>query len=455
MEALLGAGQLNPSCGSIADLQAQLRDLLSSRVTDTRADHISVTFEIRATAVFNIPVAEPETEALDNSSNIDPLLGGARTSVAPVVNGNETEPTRRVNAIDTLIDQPGADPVLQTSIARHIIASLGEVDGSNWVVRQVSHSEQGWTFTHICKDSWQAWSRQASKNPPKTAIAEWSEKGGQDPVHMARPAFDCRGSVKIAFVKSTKSIDVKYEHTQMHKTVAELIELLAPPPPAPLVKTSAKKPKETRPAKPPKEPKELQQRKSRPLKRAGEDGVPDGEDLQPNKKRKKKDSTAPVGPDGTVLPPEMLGALPVGNSIAPQLYNTQPGSSGGAQSNGSSNSPDGLVNANDGAASADVHAHSILNLPPGEAARRRDVAIKLLTDSSIDPKTLSAEQFNIFANQSPELQQDSLAMLIKYGAARLHIVHPTRDGPGSASPTPGNSTDPGGGSLQSPKQKNP
>jgi hypothetical protein len=189
MEALLGAGQSNPACGSIADLQAQLRDLLQSRVAETRAEHTSVSFEIWATAIFEIPVTETENEALENASNIDPLLGGARSSVAApaAVNGNAGgQPVRRVNAIDTLINQPVDDPVLQTTIARLIIASLGEVDASSWTVRQISRTEQGWTFTYICKDSWQAWSRQASKTPARTAIGEWSEKGGQDPVHLGK-----------------------------------------------------------------------------------------------------------------------------------------------------------------------------------------------------------------------------------------------------------------------------
>jgi hypothetical protein len=183
MEALLGVSQPNPSCGSIADLQTRLHDLFSTRVTDTRADHVSVTFEIRATAVFDIPV-DNENEAHESASNIDPLLGGARPSAAPAVNGDGGPATRRVNAIDALINQPVDDPVLQTTIARHIIASLGQVDGSGWVVRQVSRIDQCWTFTYICKDSWQAWSRQASKHNPKTVIGEWSEKGGQDPAHL-------------------------------------------------------------------------------------------------------------------------------------------------------------------------------------------------------------------------------------------------------------------------------
>lgn len=257
----------------------------------------------------------------------------------------------------------------------------------------------------------------------------------------ARPAFDCRGSVKIAFSKATKTIDVKYEHTPIHKTVAELIELLAPPPIAPIIKTPAKKVKEPKAPKeprPPKEPKPKTPRSSK--KRVGEDGIAAGEGSQPKRSRKKKDSLAPIASNGAVLPPEMPGALPVGDPSARQLYNTQTGTPDGPQPRGSGSYPEGLVNAaNDASAASitsEVHAHSILNLPPGEAARRREVAIKLLSDNNLDPKTLSAEQFNIFANQSPDLQNDSLAMLLEYGAERLRIVHPTKEASNSGQSTP-------------------
>lgn len=185
-----------------------------------------------------------------------------------------------------------------------------------------------------------------------------------------------------------------------------------------------------------------------------ENGVLDGEGSQPKKRRKNKDS---IAPGGRVLPPEMPGALPVGEPSARQLYNTQAGIPGDAQLGGSSSYPEGLVsaaNAHDAAASnADVHTHSILNLPPGEAARRRDVAIKLLTSSNIDPKTLSAEQFSIFANQSPELQQDSLTMLVKYGAERLRIVHPDRDGASSGQATPNKQSTPAAAGVRPPTFK--
>ncbi|KAK3390445.1 hypothetical protein B0H63DRAFT_446563 [Podospora didyma] len=451
MEALLSATQNSShTCGSVADLRDNLRGILSSKVTETRAEHVSLTLGLRSTTIFDVPVFETESEALENASNIDPLLGGSRSSVAPVSQANDSQQTRKIKAIDTLINQPLDDHVLQNSVAKHIISSLGEVDGSSWTVRQVSRNDQGWTFTHICKHSRQAWSRQNSKNPARITICEWSNKDGQDPVNLGRPAFDCRGSVTIAFVRSTRSIDVKYDHTPMHKTVSQLIDLLIPPPeePAPVVnRRAAKEPKERppRPPRPPKEPKSLKELKApRPpktpkssKKRQAENGQQEGETSQPKKRWKKKDSTA--GANGTVVPPEMPGALPVGQDSDHQLYNTTTQSYGNDGLGVSGSYAEGLVGSStaNGAGPRSksqasdhggVHSQSILNLPPGEAARRRDVAMKLLSDQGTDPQTLSPDQFNIFANQSSKLQHESLAMLVKYGAERLHIVHPTKNG---------------------------
>lgn len=197
MEALLGASNSNPSCGSVLELKEQLRSVFSTKVTEKRAEHVSVTLELRSTSVFHIPVAEPENEQLEQAASIDPSSGGARASVAPGapgggvdangnVNGNP-QPTRQINAIDTLINQPSDDHVLQKSVAKHIITTLGEIDGSSWTVRQVSRGEQGWTFGYICKDSWQAWSRQNAKNPARAVIGEWSQKPeAQDAVNLSK-----------------------------------------------------------------------------------------------------------------------------------------------------------------------------------------------------------------------------------------------------------------------------
>ncbi|CCE31487.1 uncharacterized protein CPUR_05340 [Claviceps purpurea 20.1] len=66
----------------------------------------------------------------------------------------------------------------------------------------------------------------------------------------------------------------------------------------------------------------------------------------------------------------------------------------------------------------------ILNVTPEEAERRMDVALKMLAEAEIDSATLSADQLTIFANQAPNLQKESLNMLITYGAERLQIIHP-------------------------------
>ena len=64
------------------------------------------------------------------------------------------------------------------------------------------------------------------------------------------------------------------------------------------------------------------------------------------------------------------------------------------------------------------------NVSAEEAARRLAIARTLLVEAGVNPDTLSAGQMNIFANQSPDLQKDSVAMLAKYGAERLQIIHP-------------------------------
>jgi hypothetical protein len=78
-------------------------------------------------------------------------------------------------------------------------------------------------------------------------------------------------------------------------------------------------------------------------------------------------------------------------------------------------------------------AQLVINVTPEEAERRRNVAVAMLQQAAVDPESLSPEQFNIFANQSPDLQKESLNMLIRYGAERLRIVHPSSK-EGSAQP---------------------
>lgn len=335
------------------DFKLQLGTLRETKVTDTKAQHMTATFAFRATTVFTVP--ENEGEAPEN-----PPDGGPATSPT-------NERTRDIRAHETLMNQPADDPALQKLVAKHIITHLGAVDGSAWTVRSVARTSAGWTFQYLCKSSIQAWARQHVKQSAKVLVGLSSGKDGHDPVNLARPAFDCRGTVTIAFAKSNRKITVKLEHTPFHKTVAELADLFKPPPP-PV------------PEKPPRK------------RKAPVVGEQNGQAAAPKKKRKKN----PAHADDPTKP----RASAAGTTTAAE----------------------------------DAH-DPLLNLSPSEAARRRDEANRVLTEAGIDPTTLSAEQFDIFSNQSPDLQKESLAMLVKYGAERLRIVHPNKDGAGdSAAP---------------------
>ncbi|KAI0017632.1 hypothetical protein F4780DRAFT_772208 [Xylariomycetidae sp. FL0641] len=354
-------------CTSVEDLRNNLRHVIASKSSPDRAQHVSCTFELRPNSIFYL-TADAENA---NGDGVEP-------TTAP-----DLPVSRTVTASETVLNQPPDNPVLQRSVAKHIVSALGAEDGSSWTTRSVIRNTQGWTLTYICKASRQAWDRANAKSSERPPIASFSGNGGLDPTNLSRPAFDCRGSLTIAFSKFSREISVKYEHTPLHRTVKDLVDRLAPLEPPPPVNNgnmgSQKTPKVKRP--PPAEGEEGSSRK---------------------KRQKKKKGNAPEAPmDGT--------------------------------------SADGQAEASNGtgAAQNDIHLTSILNVPPEEAERRRTVAMNLLSSRGIPPETLSPEQFNIFANQAPNLQSSSLEMLAKYGAERLRIVHPDdKDPAASASSTP-------------------
>ncbi|KAI1503122.1 hypothetical protein F5X99DRAFT_417508 [Biscogniauxia marginata] len=398
MDALLDSPRSNQVCSSVQDLQSQLHKLLATKSSDTRAEHASFTFELRYNTVFYL-TAESEDGAADG---VDP----AQSHQQPI--------SRTVNASETVQNQPTDDPALQKAVAKHIISAIGAVDGSSWSVRLVARGAQGWTFTYICKDSLQAWNRANAKNTERPVIGDYSGAGGLDTINLSRPAFDCRGTLTIAFSKANRAVVAKYEHTPFHKTVVQLVDRLAPSLPPPPVNNGSNSSQRTPKAKRP----------------------PPAEGEESNRKKRKRKGKAPEAP--------MMGVAPVGHESTTQ-NNEGPQNA----------SPSG------------VHLTSILNVPPAEAERRRQTAIELLSGRGIDPATLSAEQFNIFANQAPNLQSASLDMLAKYGAERLRIVHPddnktqatssnstpTQERSTDATPTTGPTTSSASGAAETPSKK--
>ncbi|KAK5636538.1 hypothetical protein RRF57_012251 [Xylaria bambusicola] len=382
----------NVPCRSLEELHGQLHQLIATTTTETRADHISPSFELLSNTALHL-TPDSENTAIDGA---DP--GSAAPQQQPVV--------RTVMVSETVQNQPTDDPVLQQAVAKHISSAIGAVDGSTWTVRQVTRGAQGWQFTYICKASLQAWKRANAKNPDRPIIASYSASGGLDPINLSRPAFDCRGSLKIAFSKSTRGIVVNYEHTPLHKTVTQLVDRFVPAPvPVRAVNNATQKtPKAKRP---------------RPV---------DGE----GSKKKTPKAKAPAGEgeeSGHKKRTPKAKRPPPAEGEGSSKKRRKMGKAAGASVEGVE---DGQ---NVSRTQAQPRFTGFLNVPPAEAERRRQTAIELLSGKGIDPATLSAEQFNIFANQAPNLQSASLDMLAKYGAERLRIVHPDEKGQAGSSST--------------------
>ena len=214
---------------------------------------------------------------------------------------------------------------------------------------------------------------------------------------------------------------MSYEHTRLHKTVSQMAELYV---------------LQAEPA--PRGPRG-------PYKKRKADGQPEGEARRKSKK-KKSGEAAEAGATGETAANDDGAANGDVDGTTDGTTNGTPNATPNETPNGKprrkrpykKSQADDVGAGSDDAASPGAPALISLNLPPGEAARRTDVANKLLQEAGIDPQTLSQEQFGIFANQSPELQRESLSMLINYGAERLRIVHPNKD---TASPSPASSPD--------------
>ncbi|KAI1368621.1 hypothetical protein F5Y08DRAFT_325903 [Xylaria arbuscula] len=386
-------------CRSLDELQGQLHQLLASTTTDTRANHITPSFELVSNAALHL-TADSEHSTPD----------GADTALAvpqqqPII--------RTVMVSESVQNQPADDPVLQQTVAKHISNAIGAVDGSSWVVRQVTRGAQGWQFTYICKASLQAWKRANAKNPDRPAIASYSASGGLDPINLSRPAFDCRGSLKISFSKSTRAIIVNYEHTPLHKTVTQLVDRFVPAPiPVRIDNNGAQKtPKAKRPRPADGESSKKRTPKAKPPAADGEEGT--------RKKRTPKAKRPAPGSQET------------GEGSSRKRRKTGKAAEASAEGGGDGqNTPQGQTQPNN---TDKTGFTGFLNVPPAEAERRRQTAVELLTGKGIDPATLSSEQFNIFANQAPNLQSASLDMLAKYGAERLRIVHPDEKGQAASS----------------------
>jgi len=366
------------------------------------------------------------TDMPDGLDTVDPSLGGLSSSGATDGAG---QATRVVLANETLMNQSD-NPVLQRSVAKYILGAVSAADASTWMLRDLSRGSHGWTFTYICKDSHQYWYRQTAKNPSQAVIGEYSLQE-PDPVLMARPAFDCRGCALVSFNRSSRSITVKYDHTLLHKTVGQLSELF-PPPQRQLGPGAQKILQQKTPKKSTSEQKEkgpASEKKSRAPSKKRQSQAGDETGQQPKKRRRKKkqDDVSAEGHADHQGPSQAMAPSWPEQPAHHQLLQS-PGQSYGEYSSGNANDSAAAQHDPSGKPLAPQNGSAPtllpLNVSADEAARRQTVAGKLLSDAGVNPDSLSTEQMNIFSNQGPDLQKDSIAMLAKYGAERLHIIHP-------------------------------
>ncbi|KAH7160248.1 hypothetical protein B0J13DRAFT_670860 [Dactylonectria estremocensis] len=418
----------NLPCSSVGGLQLQLRSVLDAKAAPNRAEHVSITLELGAMIQFTIVAFETENGDHEASTAIDPALGGGpSTSVTEQQIG--ARPSQVVGAGEALMSQQD-DPSLQRSVARHIMDAVGATDGCVWTFRGMSQEAQGWKFTYMCKDSFQQWRRQHAKHLTKVIVGEYSQR--EPDSTLSRPAFDCRGTVIVDFDRKSRAITVKYGHTPLHKTVAELSEYFRPTP---------------RPLGPGAQ-KLLQQKTPRRKRAEGKAEKKAQDELRNPRKRKKKN-------DGESQPVLVGDSAPVpGDGQYPQSQEVE-----SAQNQRvSGDYPEDLLTGGSTQTRNQAKTQKTVSqpptgvtfpvqIPPAEAARRREAAMTMLSEAGVPPDSLSADQFNIFSNQSPDLQKESLSMLVKYGAERLRIVHPNNKGASSSASA---TTFPGRTSLPSP-----
>jgi hypothetical protein len=171
------------ACACVEELQLRLRDLFNGKVTTTRAERVATRLDLAATAELTLGVSEGENDVLEGLSTLDPSLGGAlSTSIPTDADGGQS--ARVVLVGDALMNQPPDEPVLQSSIAKHVVDGVSQVDGSEWTVRESSRGAHGWTFSYICKGSMQHWQRQ-NNGQPKMLVADYSHKE-IDPVSSSK-----------------------------------------------------------------------------------------------------------------------------------------------------------------------------------------------------------------------------------------------------------------------------
>ncbi|KAG6080504.1 hypothetical protein E4U16_000276 [Claviceps sp. LM84 group G4] len=399
------------SCLSVAELEGRLRNTIREKKTEVRAERINNVFNIAGTAEFTINATQTQTQTPNNGLvAVDPMLRGAEPMDVDMDNQAQS---RIYTALSILRSQPSSNPSIQQAVATQIVAAASAADSSSWILHHTELTTMGWTFTYLCEGSTTIWNAR-NQHKVRVIVGDFSKRD-PDPLLMSRPAFDCKGRLIISFPRKERHIIVRYDHMPLHMTVADHMEFTKPPPmigpqkpsKATLIEANRQAQKEAASVK----RKAYRLAKKQEAMEAQEAAIRDGiaSPEKPRKGRQSKyteaaevplvDQASPALDDADLI--QLQQAISheeeqVGIAIAPAVTPTEP-------------PPTKAL---------------ILNVTPEEAERRMDVALKMLAEAGIDSATLSADQLTIFANQAPDLQKESLNLLITYGAERLQIIHP-------------------------------
>lgn len=418
------------ACASVSELEQRFRSAIEEKTTEVRAERVSMALEIAATAEFSINATQLQAQDND-TSNVDPSLMGTDPME---VETDKAHQSQMYTTLEVLRSQPSSNPSTQQAVAGLIVEAASAADSSSWMLHQAEMAPSGWIFTFLCAGSTAVWKMQ-NQGKIKSVVGDYSKKD-PDPVLFSRPAFDCKGRITVSFPKKERRIIVRYDHMPLHKTVADHVEFMKPPPmigpqkpsKATLAEAARKAQKEAAKAR---RMANRQAKRKEAMEAAAQDGTP-----KPKRSRKKKDKEVQLS-----LADQASRALEDADVIQLQQAITHE-----SQQNGGGTAGQAATSAAAAAAGDQPRPASkalVLNVSPEEAARRMDVAQKMLKEAGINHASLSADQLAIFANQAPDLQKESLNMLITYGAERLQIIHPSNRENSNSAPPPTNTRAPG------------
>ncbi len=146
-------------CNAVEDLQRCLRQMVEANSRSLIPVRVSAHFYLGQYATFNVVPARKPGRALSGNdlsetaasgSNAEGFEQSVQESTAP----NPMNLTGTFTTVDAVMNQPDKDSVLQSGVARSIIASVREVDGFGWSLRHKSRTQKhGWQVEYFCQDS--------------------------------------------------------------------------------------------------------------------------------------------------------------------------------------------------------------------------------------------------------------------------------------------------------------